>query len=137
MAEDAATTLRRELLAALAANSVRLSDGLRAELARSVAPEKGRPFQFEIDPWSWDITSCASEEPIISNDWLTDALTWEWFERAEANQVESNAMIWEELCPWFADGWQAVAGPTRFSPAYLFFHGYHDQQYHLERRCWE
>jgi hypothetical protein len=40
------------------------------------------------------------------------------------------------LCPWFAECWEAVGGPARFSPAFLFFHGYHLQQYDLERRCW-
>ena len=42
----------------------------------------------------------------------------------------------DAVCPWFAACWQQVGGPARFSPAFLFLHGYHDRQYHLERRCW-
>jgi hypothetical protein len=132
----AATTLRAELLNALAANAERLSDALRAELARSSQSLVGRPLQFEADPWDWGISSCVSEEPIITDDWLSHALTWRWFEQAEEAGVDADALIWEELPRWFAECWQAVGGPARFSPAYLFFHDYHDQRYDLERRCW-
>ena len=131
-----ASTLRAELTAALAANTARLSDGLRGELARSIKLAEGRPLQFEVDPWSWGVSSCASEEPVITGDWLSLALTRGWFERAEEAGVNYDAMISEELCPWFADCWQAVGGPARFRPAYLFFHGYHDQQYDLVGRIW-
>ncbi len=131
-----ATTLRSEVLIALAANTATLADGLQAELARSKRPEMGRPLQFEVDPLYWDITSCASEDSIIAGDWLDRALSRDWLERAEEVGIEPEGMICEELCPWFADCWQAVGGPAQFSPAYLFLHGYHDQQYDLERRCW-
>jgi hypothetical protein len=134
--EETANTLRGELVAALAANTPRVCDGLRAELARPSRLEPERPLQFEVDLWSWGISSCASEEPIITGDWLSEALTWNWFERAEAAGANFDAMISEELCPWFAACWQEVGGPARSGPAYLFFHDYHDQQYDLERRCW-
>jgi len=136
MSDAVATTLRSELLAALAANTGRLTDGLRAELVRSIKLAADHPLQFEADPWSWGVSSCASEEPIITDDWLTAALTWGWFERADEAGVNYDSLISEEFCPWFADCWQAVGGPVRFHPAYLFFHDYHDQQYDLERRCW-
>ncbi len=58
----AASTWRAELVAALAANTARLCDGPRAELARPVKPELGRCLQFEADPSSWGVSSCASEE---------------------------------------------------------------------------
>jgi hypothetical protein len=136
MSKTDETTLRSEVLNALAANTARLADGLQAELARSKDPGMGRPLQFEVDPLYWDITSCASEDPIITDDWLDRALGRDWLERAEEAGAEPEGMICEELCPWFADCWQAVGGPARFSPAYLFLHDYHDQQYDLERRCW-
>jgi hypothetical protein len=136
MAEDAASRFRAELVAALAANTDRLCDGLRAELARSVKLEDRRPLQFEAELCSWGVASCASEEPIITDDWLSRTLTWDWFERAEKAGVDWGALISEELCPWFAGCWQAVGGPARFSPAYLFFHDYHDEQYDLEQRRW-
>jgi hypothetical protein len=136
MAKATASTLQAELVAALAANTAVLCDGLRAELARSIKLEEGRRLQFEADPWSWGISSCASEEPIITDDWLSRTLTWDWFERADEAGVNWDALISDELCPWFAGCWQDVGGPARFSPAYLFFHDYHDQQYDLEKRRW-
>ncbi len=136
MDDVAASALRAELIAALAANTARLCDGLRAELARSVKLEPGRCLQFEADPWSWGVSSCASEEPVITDDWLSRALTWEWFERVEAAGGNYDAMISDELCPWFARCWQEVEGPVRFSPAFLFFHDYHDQQFDLEQSRW-
>jgi hypothetical protein len=135
MNESAASALRAELLAALAGNTARLCDGLWAELARPAELE-GRCLQFEADPWSWGVSSCASEEPVITGDWLTRALTWSWFERADAAGVNCDALISEELCPWFARCWREVGGPARFSPAYLFFHDYHDRQYDLEQSRW-
>ena len=136
MSKTDATTLRSEVLIALTANTTRLANGLQAELARSKEPGTGRPLQFEVDQLYWHITSCASEEPIMTGDWLDPALGGDWLERAEEAGVEPEGMICEELCPWFADCWQSVGGPARFSPAYLFLHGYGDQQYDLERRCW-
>jgi hypothetical protein len=136
MSKTDATTLRSEVSVVLAANTARLTDGLQAELARSKEPEMGRPLQFEVDLLYWDITCCASEEPIITGDWLDRAVDGDWLERAEEAGIEPEGMICEELCPWFADCWHAVGGPARFSPAYLFLHDYHDQQYDLECRCW-
>lgn len=136
MDDAAVNALRAELIAALTENTARLCDGLRVELARSVRLEPGRCLQFEADPCSWDVSSCASEEPVITDDWLSRALTWEWFERAEVAGISYDAMISDEFCPWFARCWQEVGGPSRFSPALLFFHDYHDQQFNLERSRW-
>jgi hypothetical protein len=128
--------LHAELVAALTANTAMLRAGLHAELARRHTLEPGRPLQFEADPWTWDISSCATEEPITDEDWLSGALLDDWFERAEAAGVNWDGLLGSAVCPWFADCWQLENGPARFSPAYLFLHGYHDQQYHLETRCW-
>jgi hypothetical protein len=136
MDDATASALRAELVAALAANMARNCEGLRAELARTVKLEPGRCLQFQADPWSWGVSSCASEEPVITDDWLSQALTWGWFERAEAAGVNFDAMIADELCSWFARCWREVGGPARFSPAYLFFHDYHHRQYDLEQSRW-
>lgn len=128
--------LRAELRAALDAATESMCEGLRTELTRTTRLEEGRLLQFEVDPWSWDISSCASEELLIEADWLFQRLTDGWFERAGEAEVHWDAMLSEEVCPWFANCWQATGGPARFSPAYLFLHGYHDQQYDLQRRCW-
>ena len=136
MEETAISVLRTELIAALVTNTARLCDGLRAELARPVRLDAGRCLQFEADPWSWGVSSCALEEPVISDDWLTDTLTWDWFERADKVGVNWDALISEELCPWFAQCWREVGGPAQFHPAFLFFHDYHDQQFDLEQSRW-
>jgi len=133
---DMAETLRAELLAVLSANTSRLCDGLRAELARPFTLGPGRRLQFEADPWSWGITCCATEEPVFDRDRLSDDLPGDWFERAEEAGVNWDAMLADEVCPWFAECWQSAGGPVRFSPAFLFLHGYHDRQYDLECRCW-
>jgi hypothetical protein len=136
MAEAGESALRVELVAILVANTAMLQDGLRAELARPHAIVPGRPLQFEADPWSWGVSSCATEEPVTDGDWLSESLSGNWYERAEAAGIDWNVLLESEICPWFAGCWQAVGGPARFSPAYLFLHGYHDQQYDLEHRYW-
>jgi hypothetical protein len=133
MQNPALSVLRAELLIALSANTDRLRDALRADLARPIDLDEGRHLQFEIDPF-FGISSCATEEAILSDDWLDEALPKDWFERAEALAGGWNEMISQELCPWFAECWKAVDSPTRFSPAFLFFHGHHLQQFDLEHR---
>jgi hypothetical protein len=136
VAEAAESALRAELVAVLAGNTAMLRDGLRAELDRPHNMKPGRPLQFEVDPWSWGISSCATEEPVTDGDWLSESLPDDWYERAEAAGINWNGLLESMVCPWFADCWQAEGGPARFSPAYLFLHGFHDQQYDLERCCW-
>ena len=134
--EASAATLRAELFNVLSAREAECCDGLRAELARPVTIEVGRRLQFEIDPQSWGVSSCATEELIIGDWWLYDSLPGDWLDRAEALGVNWDALFSNEVCPWFATCWRTVGGPTRFSPAYLFIHDYHDTQYDLERTCW-
>ena len=135
MAEAATSALRSELSAALSAAGDRLRDALRAELARTATLEEGQCLQFEIDPYFFGISSCATEEIILPGNWLDQALPADWFERAEAAEGGWN-LISRELCPWFAECWQAVGGPAVYSPAYLFFHDYNREQYHLEHCRW-
>ncbi len=136
MAKEAAIALLAELCAAFAANTDRLRASLAVELVRPSSLEKGRRFQFELDPFDFGISSCATEESILPGSWLDNALPADWFDRAEAVEGGWNEMISEELCPWFAEIWQAVGGPAVFSPAYLFIHGYDQKQFDLDRRLW-
>ena len=132
---DSTMTLRAELLAILTASRAAVCEGLRVELARAIELDDGDFLQFEVDPWSWDISSCASEEQVTEADWLLEKVP-DWIERAGDAGINWDEMLSVEVCPWFADCWQEVGGPARFSPAYLFIHGYHHQQYNLESRCW-
>lgn len=136
MKKPAVSQLRAELVAVLAANADGLRRAMRAELAKPIAIEAGRRLQFEIDDFFFGVTLCATEETILPGDWLNDALPGDWFERAEEAVGGWNEMISGELCPWFAECWQAVGGPSAFSPAYLFFHWYPQEQYDLGRRRW-
>jgi len=135
VADATADQLRTELRAALAANTDRLRDAIRGELARKVVLEPGRRMQFEVDPFFFGIASCASEEPVLV-EWLDGSLPTGWYERAEQALGGWDALVREELCPWFAERWREAAGPERYSPAFLFFHGYHNDQYDLERCRW-
>ena len=136
METASSVVLREELLAALSASTDRLRDAIRQDLARPIHLDGGRCLQFEVDPFFFGISSCATEEPILSSEWLDDVLPNDWFERAEVAMGGWNEMISAELCPWFAESWAAVGGPARFTPAFLFFHGHHLEQYDLERRFW-
>lgn len=128
--------LRGELRAALAANAERLRAGLRAELALPHPEQPDRPLQFEVDPCWWDISSCATEEAIFAGECLEKELPGDWFERAEAEKINTDSLLVDKLCPWFVGCWQAVGGPASFAPAYLFLHDYHHRQYHLEECRW-
>jgi hypothetical protein len=128
--------LRAELRSALLAHTEALRVALQDELARFVQLEPGRRLQFEIDPFFFGISSCVTEEVILPGNWLDRALPADWFERADAAKGGWNAMISAELCPWFAECWKAVDGPAKFSPAFLFFHGYHGEQFDLESARW-
>jgi hypothetical protein len=116
-----------------------LRRGLGAALAELRAMEPDLPLQFEADPYTWGVACCATEEPVTEGDWLDESLPADWYERAEAAGIDwigARTLLEREICQWFADCWHAEGGPARFSPAYLFLHDYHDQQYDLERRCW-
>jgi hypothetical protein len=135
VADAIADQLRAELRAALAVNTGRLHDAIRVELARGVVLEPGRRMQFEVDPFFYGIASRGSEEPVLT-DWLDGSLPTDWYERAERALGGWDAPVWEELCPWFAECWREAGGPQRYSPAFLFFHDYHNDQYDLEGRRW-
>jgi hypothetical protein len=137
MEEPAVNRLRAELMAVLAANTDPLRQALRAELDKPIALDADQWLQFEIDPFFFGISSCATEDVVMPGDWLEAALPKDWFERAEVSLGGWNELISEVLCPWFAECWQFVGGPARFSLATLFFHDYHYDQYDLVQRRWE
>lgn len=136
MEEPAIVRLRAELTAALSANTDRLQTAIRSQLAGPMALATGQRLQLEIDPYFFGIELCATEETILPGGWLDAALPEDWMDRAENVLGGWNAIISAELCPWLADCWQAAGGPAAYSPAYLFFHGYQQEQFDLERRCW-
>src|SRR5262245_38922849 len=124
MEDPAVSRLRAELVAALTANTDRLRQAMRAALAEPISLHAGRRLQFQIDDFCFGVTLCATEGIVLPGDWLEEALPGDWFERAEVAADGWNKLISEELCPWFADCWEAIGGPAVFSQAYLFFHWY-------------
>ena len=124
------------MIAVLATTNARVEEALRTELAKPIRLETGRFLQFEVDPCFFGVSLCAAEATILPSLWLGESLPPDWFDRAEESLGGWNGIIEEELCPWFGARWQAVGGPRFYSPAFMFFHDYHRNQYDLERRCW-
>ncbi|MGZ3420687.1 MAG: hypothetical protein ACXWUG_02185 [Polyangiales bacterium] len=133
---SAMEAVRDELAGALRANASLLRAAMRRELEKHIELEEEQRIRFEIDPWSFRISFCATEEDLLPDDWLADALPNDWFERAGDACGEFDSLVSDALSPWIADAWRDLGGPARFSPAFSFFHGYHRRQYDLERRVW-
>jgi hypothetical protein len=78
-----------------------------------------------------------TEEEIIPDSAVQDAIPPELQAAAEAADLDVFAGIEAELPPWLAERWQAVGGPSHYRPAYLLFHGGLDEpRYDLEERRW-
>src|SRR5438128_4810091 len=101
MHASAASRLRAELVGALARRSHQLRQAIRGELGRSIVLEPGRRLQFEVDPWSLRVTLCVTEHDMLPDEWLSAELPEDWFARAEDGAVNWDAMVSDELCPWF------------------------------------
>jgi hypothetical protein len=136
MEDSAIKRLRTELAAVLNAKSDQLRFAIQAELAKPIVLEAGRRLQFEVDDFFFGITLCVTEGIILPGDWLAESLPGDWFGRAEKEMGGWNELITEMLSPWFAECWKAAGGPALFSPAYLFFHWYPQNQYDLEGCRW-
>lgn len=128
--------LLAELSRALDANSLRLREALRREMDRLGVLEPDQRVQLEIDPNFYRVSFVATEEDILPDDWLAEALAEDWFERAGEAFGSWDSVVEEPLAAWIADCWRDLDGKARFSPAFVFFHGYHHRQYDLERREW-
>jgi len=131
-----ADRIRAELAHALDASSERLRRAISVELEKSIELEPDQRIQFEVDPHFYYVTLCATEEELLPDEWLEDALPEGWFERAGEAFDGWDGLVAELMAPWIADCWRDIGGPARFSPAFMFFHGYHHNQYDLELRRW-
>ena len=115
-------------------HSDRLDTALRAAIARPIPMEPGRRLQFEVCPYFYRIVLTDTEEEILPDGWLD--LTSEVLELVEEAGGESPEAETEFLVGWLAVGWARVGGPQQYSPAFAFYHGYHDGQFDLEQRRW-
>jgi hypothetical protein len=116
-------------------HSARLDVALRAALAKPIKMESGRRLQFEVCPYFYGVVLTDTEEVLLPGGWL-DELPGEVLEQVEEAGGDSLEVVHQMIVNWLADGWQRVGGPQQYRPAFVFFHGYHEEQFDLERRCW-
>jgi hypothetical protein len=112
----------------------RLDAALRAAIAEPIPMEPGRRLQFEVCPYFYRVVLTDTEDEILPDGWLD--LPSEVLQAVEAAGGESPEAETEFLVRWLADGWARVGGPQQYSPAFAFYHGYHDGQFDLEQRRW-
>ena len=115
-------------------HSERLDAALRAALIRPIPMEPGRRLQFEVCPYFYRVVLTDTEEELLPDGWLD--LPPEVLVAVENAGGASPEAETEFLVRWLADGWARVGGPRQYSPAFAFYHGYHDGQFDLEQRRW-
>jgi hypothetical protein len=110
---------------------------IRRELTEPIDLGHSARLQFEACPHFFGVKLVQTEEEIIPDSAIQDALPAELRAAAEAADLDVFAGIEAELPPWLADRWQAVGGPNQYRPAYLLFHGgLEEPRYDLEQRRW-
>jgi hypothetical protein len=110
---------------------------LRRELGQPIDLGHSERLQFEACPHFFGVKLVQTEEEIIPDYAIQDAVSEELRAGAVAADLDVHAAIESELPPWLADRWQAVGGPGHYRPAYLLFHGGLDEpRYDLEQRRW-
>jgi hypothetical protein len=128
---------RKAIREALGTLNPAVEAALRRELTVPIDLGHSGRLQFEVCPYFHGIQLVQTEEGILADSAAQDSLPQQLQDAAEAADFDLHAAVEEELLPWFADRWQAVGGPTLYSPAYLFFHGGLDEpRYDLELRQW-
>ena len=110
---------------------------IRRALAEPIDLGHSERLQFEACPHFFGVKLVQTEEEIIPDSAVDDAITPSLRAAAEAADLDVFAAITEELPGWLADRWAAAGGPGHYRPAYLLFHGGLDEpRFDLERRRW-
>jgi hypothetical protein len=127
--------MRSGIRNALRSLDAAVEQAIRRELAKPFELGHSGRLQFEIDPVYYDIRLVQTEETVVQR--VIEALTDDFLERAEVAGLGWIVAVSEEVVRWFADRWQAAGGPSRYHPAYAFFHGgLGSPRYDLEQRRW-
>jgi hypothetical protein len=112
-------------------------EAIRRELAEPIDLDHSGRLQFEACPQFFGVKLVQTEEEIVPDSAIQEAIPPELQAAAEAADLDVFAGIEAELPPWLAERWQAVGGPSHYRPAYLLFHGGLDApRYDLEQRRW-
>jgi hypothetical protein len=110
---------------------------IRRELAEPIDLGHSGRLQFEVCPHFFGVTLVQTEEEIVPDSAISDAVPSEFKADAEAADLDVFEGIAAELPAWLADRWQAVGGPNLYRPAYLLFHGgLYQPRFDLEQRRW-
>ena len=110
---------------------------IRRELGEPIDLGHSERLQFEACPHFFGVKLVQTEEEIVSDSAIQDAIAPDLRAAAEAADLSVFEAIEAELPEWLAERWQAVGGPGHYRPAYLLFHGGLDEpRYDLEQRRW-
>ena len=110
---------------------------IRRELAELTDLGHSERLQFEACPYFFGVKLVQTEEEIVPDSAIPDAVPTELRAAAVAADLSVFEAIEAELPAWMAERWQAVGGPNHYRPAYLLFHGGLDEpRYDLEQRRW-
>src|SRR4051812_12208682 len=96
---------------------------IRRELAGPIDLGHSGRLQFEACPCFFGVKLVQTEEEIVPDSAISDAIPPSLEAEAEAADLDVFAGVAAELPTWLADRWQAAGGPTQYRPAYLLFHG--------------
>jgi hypothetical protein len=129
--------LRASIRAALRSLDEAVQAAIRRELATPIDLGHSGRLQFEVCPYFYGTHLVQTEETILPDSAVPDAMPQQLQDAAEEADLDFHAALGEELFPWFAERWLAAGGPRLYRPAYAFFHGGLDEpRYDLEQRRW-
>src|SRR4051794_29376529 len=129
--------MRAGVRAALQSLNAVAEAAIRRELAGPIDLGHSERLQFEACPQFFGVKLVQTEEEVVPDSAILDAIPSDLQDAAEADGLDVFAGIEAELPAWLADRWQGIGGPGRYSPAYLLFHGgLNEPRYDLERRRW-
>jgi hypothetical protein len=110
---------------------------IRRELAEPIDLGHSERLQFEACPHFFGVKLVQTEEEIVPDSAIQDAVPQQLWSAAQAADLSVYESIEVELPGWLAERWQAAGGPDHYRPAYLVFHGGLDEpRYNLEQRRW-
>jgi hypothetical protein len=129
--------MRARIREALRSLNAEAEAAIRRELAGPVDLGHSGRLQFEVCPHFYGIHLVQTEEVILEDSAIPDAMPLQLHKAAYKADLDLHAALGEELFPWFAERWQAAGGPGHHRPAYAYFHGGLDEpRYDLEQRRW-